>query len=96
MIGVLPEFRLEKWFSTYEFVAPHSLTASDAQTMTVAELLALAGRGIDDLNDIGMGYVSPWGTPELREAVAARNGWKRILQRCSLPRVARRARVVAA
>ena len=71
MIGVLPEFRLEKWFSTYEFVAPHSLTASDAQTMTVAELLALAGRGIDDLNDIGMGYVSPWGTPELREAVAA-------------------------
>jgi len=32
----------------------------------------------------------------LREAVAARNGWKRILQRCSLPRVARRARVVAA
>jgi hypothetical protein len=28
----------------------------------------------------------------LREAVAARNGWKRILQRCSLPRVARRAR----
>jgi hypothetical protein len=32
----------------------------------------------------------------LREAVAARNGWKRILQRCSPPRVARRARMGAA
>jgi hypothetical protein len=32
----------------------------------------------------------------LREAVAARNGWKRILQRCSPPRLARRARIGAA
>jgi hypothetical protein len=32
----------------------------------------------------------------LREALAARNGWKRILQRCSPPRVARRARLGAA
>ena len=32
----------------------------------------------------------------LREAVTARNGWKRILQRCSPPRVARRARMKAA
>lgn len=71
MIGVLPEFRLETWFSKYEFVAPHSFTASDAQTMTVAELLALAGRGTDDLGGIAMSYVSPWGTPDLREAVAA-------------------------
>ncbi|MCB1968509.1 MAG: hypothetical protein KDI64_21320 [Candidatus Accumulibacter sp.] len=29
----------------------------------------------------------------LREAVAARNGWKRILQRCSPPRAARRTRI---
>ena len=32
----------------------------------------------------------------LREAVAAGNGWKRILQRCSPPRDARRARAEAA
>ncbi|HRF06519.1 hypothetical protein [Accumulibacter sp.] len=32
----------------------------------------------------------------LREAVAARNGWERILRRCSPPRVARRARMGAA
>ncbi|EXI84471.1 MAG: hypothetical protein AW11_03855 [Candidatus Accumulibacter regalis] len=32
----------------------------------------------------------------LREAVAVRNGWKRILQRCSPPRVARRALLGAA
>jgi hypothetical protein len=36
MIGNLPEFRLETWFSRWEFAAAHSFSASDAQTMTVA------------------------------------------------------------
>lgn len=72
MIGALPEFRLESWFSRWEFAAPHTFTASDAQTMTVAEVLALAGRGLEDIADIALGYVPTYGTPELRAAVAAR------------------------
>ena len=35
----LPDFRLEVHFSRWEFLARHNLTASDAQTMTVTELL---------------------------------------------------------
>ncbi|MGW7443059.1 hypothetical protein [Kitasatospora sp. NPDC054795] len=39
----LADFRLETHFSHREFTARYHLTASDAQTMTMAELLALAG-----------------------------------------------------
>ena len=38
----LPDFRLETYFSRWEFTARHHLTASDVQTMTLGELLALA------------------------------------------------------
>jgi aspartate/methionine/tyrosine aminotransferase len=70
MIGALPDFRLETWFSRWEFAAAHSFTASDAQTMTVAELLEMAGRSLDDIAGIDLGYRPTYGTRELREAVA--------------------------
>ena len=37
----LPEFRLETHFSTWEFRAEHHLTASDAESMAMSELLAM-------------------------------------------------------
>ncbi len=70
----LPVFALEDHFAQWEFRARHHLTASDAQTVTVAELCDLA----DDpdaaragLLDHGLGYVPTWGTDALRAAVAA-------------------------
>ena len=54
----LPDFRLETYFSRWEFTARHHLTASDAQTMTLAELLALA----DDEDRDALG-TCPWATP---------------------------------
>lgn len=71
MIGALPDFRLETWFSRWEFAAAHTFTASDAQTMRVRELLDLAGLPIDDLAGIDLGYRPTYGTGELRTAVAA-------------------------
>ncbi|MFI9384594.1 hypothetical protein [Kutzneria sp. NPDC052558] len=38
----LPDFRLETYFSTWEYTARHHLTASDAQTVSPADLLAMA------------------------------------------------------
>jgi hypothetical protein len=38
----LPDFRLETYFSRWEFTARHNLTASDAHTMAMSELLELA------------------------------------------------------
>lgn len=67
----LPEFRLETYFSRWEFAARYNLTASDAQTLTVAELLAL---GSDDdrqaFAELGLGYGETWGSDPLRAAVA--------------------------
>ena len=37
----LPDFALETYFSKWEFAAEHHLTASDAESMSVAELLAM-------------------------------------------------------
>ena len=68
----LPEFRLEVYLGRWEFEARHHLTASDAESMTVGELLAL---GTDEdqaaFAQLGLGYLPTWGTSALRAAVAA-------------------------
>jgi aspartate/methionine/tyrosine aminotransferase len=68
----LPDFRLEAYFSHWEFAARYNLTASDAQTMSLAELLELAD---DDARarweSLHLGYTETYGLPALREAVAA-------------------------
>ena len=67
----LPDFGLEVFFSRWEFAAKHVLTASDAQSMTLGELLAL---GTDEdrkaFERITLGYVPTWGGDELRQAIA--------------------------
>lgn len=70
-IGALPDFRLETWFSKWEFAAEHSFTASDAETMSLAELLHLADLPIGTLTEMDLGYRPTHGTDELRGAVAA-------------------------
>lgn len=68
----LPEFRLEAYFARWEFAARHHLTASDAEALTVEELLALgAPADRDRLMRLPLRYVESAGTPELRAAVAA-------------------------
>lgn len=68
----LPDFRLETFFSRWEFTARHHLTASDAQSMTMAELLALAGdEDREAFEALSLGYTTTFGDPGLREAIAA-------------------------
>ncbi len=67
----LPDFRLETYFSRWEFTARFHLTASDAQTMRMSELLALA----DDADreaweSLTLGYTETYGDAGLREAIA--------------------------
>ncbi|WP_149181297.1 aminotransferase class I/II-fold pyridoxal phosphate-dependent enzyme [Streptomyces sp. TRM49041] len=67
----LPDFRLETYFSQWEFTARHHLTASDVQTMTLGELLALA----DDhdrtaFENLSLGYTETYGDPALRQAIS--------------------------
>lgn len=68
---MLPDFRLESFFDVWEFTARYNLCASDAQTMALSELLALAGS--EDRaawERLTLGYIPVKGTPELREAIA--------------------------
>jgi aspartate/methionine/tyrosine aminotransferase len=68
---LLPEFRLESYFGVWEFKSRYHLTASDAETMEVRELLTLA----DDVDrerwqQLRLSYIQTRGTPELRSAIA--------------------------
>ncbi|MFC4950836.1 aminotransferase class I/II-fold pyridoxal phosphate-dependent enzyme [Pseudonocardia sp. GCM10023141] len=67
----LPDFRLERYFSRWEFAATHHLTASDAETLTIRELLAL-GTDADraEFDELGLGYTETWGGARLRAAIA--------------------------
>ena len=68
----LRAFELEVFFSKWEFTARHHLCASDMQSMTLTELLALADdadrKGWDSLY---LGYTETWGGPGLREVIAS-------------------------
>ncbi len=68
----LPDFNLEVYLGKWEFAARWHMTPSDAQTLSLQELLALAGpedrRAWDELP---LGYIETWGTPKLRAAIAA-------------------------
>jgi len=67
----LPDFRLETHFSKWEFKAQYHLTASDAQSMSLPELLDMADP--DDragFEEMWLGYTETFGAPDLRVAIA--------------------------
>ncbi len=67
----LRTFRLEEYLGEWEFKVRHHLTASDAQSITVEELLAL-GTDADreGFMKLPLSYIETWGSRDLREAVA--------------------------
>ena len=69
---MLPEFRLEAYFGIWEFKARYHLTASDAETMELRELLALGDdRDRERWERLRLNYIEVRGTPELRAAIAS-------------------------
>lgn len=68
----LPDFRLETHFSKWEFKARYHMTASDAETISLRELLAMATpEEREDFESMSLGYTETFGAPELREAIAS-------------------------
>jgi aspartate/methionine/tyrosine aminotransferase len=69
---VLNDFRLETYFSRWEFTARYHLTASDAQSMSLRELLSMASSAdAAAFEALWLGYTETFGAPELRRAIAA-------------------------
>jgi aspartate/methionine/tyrosine aminotransferase len=70
-VNPLRTFRLEEYLGKWEFDARHYLTASDAQSMTIEELLALGGDADREaFMRMPLTYLETWGSQDLREAVA--------------------------
>jgi aspartate/methionine/tyrosine aminotransferase len=68
----LPDFKLERHFSRWEFTARYNLAASDAQSMSLRELLDLVAPAEREAFDRSwLGYTETFGAPDLREAIAA-------------------------
>jgi aspartate/methionine/tyrosine aminotransferase len=68
---MLPDFKLETYLAKWEFGARYHMTASDMESMTVSELLALAEpedrKAFDTMR---LAYIETTGTPALRAAIA--------------------------
>jgi len=67
----LTEFKLERYFAKYEFAVRYLLSPSDCESVSVAELLALAdatGRQVWD--ELRLGYTESPGHPALRAEIA--------------------------
>jgi aspartate/methionine/tyrosine aminotransferase len=64
------EFQLERYFARWEFTAPYLLSASDCETMSVGELLDMAGVPLSALADLRLGYTESQGDPALRATIA--------------------------
>lgn len=68
----LPDFRLEALFSAWEFAARYNLAASDAESITLAELLGLARpEDIEAFEHLWLGYTRTYGASDLRETIAS-------------------------
>lgn len=68
---MLPDFKLETYFSKWEFTARYHMCASDMESLSVRELLAMAGDEDRRLWDgLRLGYTETFGMPALRQAIA--------------------------
>ncbi|WP_338524968.1 aminotransferase class I/II-fold pyridoxal phosphate-dependent enzyme [Pseudomonas batumici] len=71
-MATLPDFRLETYFSKWEFSARYHMTASDAQSMALKDLLALADAADREaFETLSLGYTQTFGAPELLEVIAS-------------------------
>lgn len=67
----LPDFKLEAHFSRWEFKARYHMTASDAESLSLRDLLAMATPAEREaFEGLWLGYTETFGAPDLRAAIA--------------------------
>lgn len=67
----LNPFRLERYLAEYEFSAPYLMCASDCETVSAGELLAMESGALRRFQELRLGYAESLGNPELRREIAA-------------------------
>lgn len=69
---LLPDFKLETHFSKWEFKAQYHMTASDVQSMSMSDLMAIATpQEREEFETMWLGYTETFGAPDLRETIAS-------------------------
>lgn len=63
-------FKLERFFAQHEFSAQHLLSCSDAESMSVKDLLAFEPGARESLENTWLGYTESKGHPSLRAEIA--------------------------
>jgi aspartate/methionine/tyrosine aminotransferase len=63
-------FRIEQYYAVHEFTAPYMLSSSDAESVAIADLLALEPDALERILAQRLGYTESVGAPELRAAIA--------------------------
>ena len=70
-MDALPDFRLETHFAKWEFKARYHMTASDAESISMRDLLAMATPAERaEFENLWLGYTETFGAPDLRETIA--------------------------
>ncbi len=67
---IFEPFALERFFARYEFSVKHVLCASDCETVTVDDVLALEDGARERFGKLRLGYVDSRGNPSLRDEIA--------------------------
>ena len=71
-MSYLPDFKLETYFSRWEFNAKYNLCASDTESLSLKSLFELADDSDKNLlEEITFGYTKTYGSDELRETIAS-------------------------
>lgn len=71
----LPDFKLETHFSKWEFQAKYHMTASDAESISMRDLLAMATpEEREEFDNLWLGYTETFGAPDLRATIASTFG----------------------
>ncbi|CAN7293465.1 aminotransferase class I/II-fold pyridoxal phosphate-dependent enzyme [Pararhizobium sp. LjRoot255] len=71
MTKPMRDFALETYMSKWEFVAKYNMTASDAESMQLPELLAMASNeDRSDFEHLSLGYTETFGARALRQEIA--------------------------
>ncbi|MEI8216612.1 MAG: aminotransferase class I/II-fold pyridoxal phosphate-dependent enzyme [Eubacteriales bacterium] len=66
----MKDFKAEVFFEEFEFSSEYLLTSSDAESMSIRELLSFEPMASEEFLDVWMGYTEVPGNPELRKEIA--------------------------
>ncbi len=70
-MGTLPDFKLETHFSKWEFKARYHMTASDAESISLRDLLEMAtAEEREAFEGMWLGYTETFGAPDVRETIS--------------------------